>query len=83
MQTKPPHDPLLTPQQVADRLKVEPKTLEVWRSTGRYSIPFRKVGRLVRYRESDIDRIAMEGTGPAHPYVPKNPRGPRKPRPTP
>jgi hypothetical protein len=27
----------------------------VWRSTGRYSIPFIKVGRKVRYRRSDLE----------------------------
>lgn len=58
-------DPLLTQEQAADRLKVKPKTLEVWRSTKRYNIPFVKVGRLVRYRESVIERIACEGTGSA------------------
>lgn len=30
-------------------LGVSPGTLSVWRSTGRYSLPFVKVGRNVRY----------------------------------
>lgn len=30
-------------------LGVETGTLSVWRSTGRYNLPFTKVGRLVRY----------------------------------
>jgi excisionase family DNA binding protein len=29
--------------------------LSVWRSTGRYNLPFLKVGRLVRYRRADLD----------------------------
>ena len=30
-------------------------TLQVWRSTGRYGIPFIKIGRNVRYRRSDLE----------------------------
>lgn len=46
---------LLDEKQAADFLAVTPGTLSVWRSTGRYSIPFVKVGRCVRY-----SRIALE-----------------------
>ena len=35
-------------------LDVTPGTLSVWRSTGRYALPFLKVGRNVRYRHSDL-----------------------------
>lgn len=45
---------LLDEKQAAEVLTVEPGTLSVWRSTGRYSIPFVKVGRRVRYRRSDL-----------------------------
>lgn len=45
---------LLDEKQAASILKVQPGTLSVWRSTGRYSIPFVKVGRSVRYRRSDL-----------------------------
>lgn len=45
---------LLTPKQAAEALGVKTSTLEVWRCTGRYDLPFVKSGRLVRYRESDI-----------------------------
>ena len=34
----------------ADYLGVEEHTLEIWRSTGRYRIPYIKVGRRVKYR---------------------------------
>lgn len=55
MQVQPlPHDPLLTEQQAADELGVKPTTLQVWRSTRRYPLPYVKVGRLVRYRASAI-----------------------------
>ncbi len=37
-------------------LGVSPGTLSVWRSTGRYALPFVKVGSRVRYRPADIDK---------------------------
>lgn len=46
---------LLDQNQAAQLLHVTPGTLSVWRSTGRYSIPFVKVGRSVRYRLSDLN----------------------------
>ncbi|MGD9663019.1 MAG: helix-turn-helix domain-containing protein [Porticoccaceae bacterium] len=39
----------LTPRETSQVLGATVGTLEVWRSTGRYSLPFVKVGRLVRY----------------------------------
>ena len=54
--------PLLTPQQAAKDLGVSPGTLSVWRSTGRYPLPFVKVGRSVRYRQSDIDTFTASRT---------------------
>ncbi len=45
---------LLDEKQAAVILTVKPETLSVWRSTGRYKIPFVKVGRRVRYRHSDL-----------------------------
>ncbi|MGY0218373.1 helix-turn-helix domain-containing protein [Endozoicomonadaceae bacterium StTr2] len=48
-----PND-LLTPKQTAKVLLVTEGTLSVWRSTGRYQLPFVKVGRWVRYRWSDV-----------------------------
>jgi excisionase family DNA binding protein len=47
--------PLLDEQQAAQHLNVSPGTLSVWRSTGRYGLPFVKIGRSVRYRLSDLD----------------------------
>ena len=46
---------LLDQNEAAQLLHVTPGTLSVWRSTGRYSIPFVKVGRSVRYRLSDLN----------------------------
>ena len=48
-------DPLFTPPQAASYLEVTESTLSVWRCVGRYSIPYIKVGRLVRYKKSALD----------------------------
>ena len=45
---------LLDDHAAAAILDVTPGTLSVWRSTGRYALPFLKVGRKVRYRHSDL-----------------------------
>ncbi|MFP5505614.1 MAG: helix-turn-helix domain-containing protein, partial [Gammaproteobacteria bacterium] len=46
---------LLDDKAAAAMLDVSPGTLSVWRSTGRYALPFLKIGRKVRYRRSDLD----------------------------
>ena len=53
---------LLTEAEAADYLSVEPQTLCAWRCTRRYNLPFIKVGRLVRYREEDIEAFLEERT---------------------
>jgi len=58
---------LLDEKQAASHLTLSPGTLAVWRSTGRYALPFLKVGRMVRYRRSDLDawldaRARLSGT---------------------
>lgn len=45
---------LLDEKAAAEVLDLKPGTLSVWRSTGRYAIPFVKVGRCVRYRRADL-----------------------------
>jgi hypothetical protein len=47
-------DPLLTETQAAAFIEIRPGTLSVWRSTKRYPLAFVKVGRAVRYRQSDL-----------------------------
>lgn len=47
-------DPLLDTVQAAKEIGVEPTTLEVWRATKRHNIRYAKIGRLVRYRRSDL-----------------------------
>lgn len=46
---------LLTPRDAADYIGVTIATLAVWRCTGRYAIPYVKVGGRVRYRKTDLD----------------------------
>ena len=46
---------LLDNAPAAEYVGVKPHTLEIWRCTGRYKIPFVKVGRLVKYRRADLD----------------------------
>ena len=45
---------LLAPPEAATVLGVATGTLEVWRCTRRYPLPYVKVGRLVRYRRADL-----------------------------
>ena len=45
---------LVNQQTAAAILQVSPGTLSVWRTSGRYSIPFIKIGTNVRYKRSDL-----------------------------
>ena len=53
---------LLTPEQVSEVLGVNTHTLAVWRSSGRYNLPYIKAGRLVRYRASDVNAFIDRST---------------------
>ena len=58
--------PLLTPEQAAGFLGVTAGTLNVWRTTRRYPLPYVKCGRKVMYRAEDLERFAASRTvGPA------------------
>ena len=46
---------LLDSAETSQLINVSQGTLAVWRSTCRYNLPYIKVGRLVRYRRSDIE----------------------------
>ena len=48
---------LLTPDEAASIPGVTKATLEVWRCTKRYDLPYVKSGRLVRYRETDLAKF--------------------------
>lgn len=47
-------DPLLSEQQAAEILGIQPTTLQVWRCTKRYPLQYVKIGRTVRYRASAL-----------------------------
>lgn len=49
-------------KQAAAALGIKPSTLAVWRSTGRYRLPFIKSGRLVRYRLADLAEFLARRT---------------------
>lgn len=70
MQVPPLHpDPLLTEQQAAEVLGVKPGTLQVWRCTRRYGLPFVKVGRLVRYPITTYRVLAVRPSTSAAPIA--------------
>ncbi len=58
---------LLDEHAAAVMLDLSPGTLRVWRSTGRYKLPFLKIGSKVRYRRTDLQtwleaRVRASGT---------------------
>lgn len=53
---------LLTAEQAAELLTVSTGTLNVWRCTGRYKLPFVKIGRCVRYQLADIEAFIVSRT---------------------
>lgn len=52
---RPKNTDLVDETAAAEILDLAPGTLSVWRSTGRYSIPFIKVGRKVRYSRKALN----------------------------
>jgi excisionase family DNA binding protein len=46
---------LLDTESAAEYLGLKGHTLEVWRSTGRYDLPFVRLGRRIKYRRADLD----------------------------
>ena len=53
---------LLDTEPAADYLGVKRHTLEVWRVTGRYNLPFVRVGRRVKYRRDHLDAFLAKRT---------------------
>jgi excisionase family DNA binding protein len=52
----------LTTEQAAEHLGVSKATLETWRCTGRYDLPFVRVGRAIRYNRADLDAFLARNT---------------------
>ena len=45
---------LMGQKEAAEFLNIKAETLQSWRSTRRYDLPFVKIGRLAKYRLSDL-----------------------------
>lgn len=48
-------DTLMTPQEVADHLRIAPRTLETWRYRGQGPVFVRLESGAVRYRLADLE----------------------------
>lgn len=59
--TAKPLEPLLSARDVSRYTGVAVSTLAVWRCTGRFHLPFVKVGRAVRYRRGDVEAFMTSG----------------------
>jgi excisionase family DNA binding protein len=62
MATVAPSSDLLTREEAARYLGVNPRTLSNWSCTGRYGLPVVKIGRLAKYRQRDLDRFIEQRT---------------------
>jgi len=49
------HPEMLNRIAAAQFLGIKPQTLASWATTGRYAVPFFRVGKSVRYRVSDLE----------------------------
>lgn len=55
-------DKLMTRVEAAEYLGLRPQTLAIWKLTGRNGLPCIKVGRLCKYRRSDLDKFLERNT---------------------
>ena len=53
---------LISPNEAAKQLGISTKTLDNWRSSGKYKLQFVKIGWLVRYKQNDIDNFIQNNT---------------------
>ena len=53
---------LLTRKEAAEYLGVTAHTLAVWACFKRYNLPYVKIGRLVKYRRSDLENFIERQT---------------------
>jgi excisionase family DNA binding protein len=61
-QTNSLNNKLLTRPEAAQYLGVTEQTLAVWACVKRYNLPYVKVGRLVKYRLTDLDAFLASRT---------------------
>jgi len=50
---------LMSRKEAAAYLGVSEITLAIWKTTGRYSLPVYKIGRLAKYKKSDLDAFIV------------------------
>jgi hypothetical protein len=53
---------LIPRPEAAAYLSVKPQTLAVWATTGRYDLPFIKIGRKVFYDLEDLEQFMRNNT---------------------
>lgn len=53
---------LWTRTQAAEFLQIKPQTLSVWAMSGRYNVPFVRVGRAVRYDPAALEKWIAKRT---------------------
>lgn len=58
------NDKLLTRKEAAEFLGIKENTLAIWHCSKRYKLPVIKVGRLCKYRSSDLLQFLEERTNP-------------------
>ena len=54
--------PMTDDNGAAEYIGVETGTLATWRCTGRYGLPFVKIGRSVKYLYADLDAFIASNT---------------------
>ncbi|MBZ5644479.1 MAG: helix-turn-helix domain-containing protein [Acidobacteriia bacterium] len=59
--------PLLTPRQASEILGVTVGTLAIWRCLHRYDLPYKKIGRLVKYEQEAVAAFIDRRDGPCDP----------------
>jgi excisionase family DNA binding protein len=57
-----PTPELLTRREAAAYLGISEQTLAIWKCSARYDLPVIKVGRLVKYRRSELDAFLSRHT---------------------
>ena len=53
---------LMTRKEAAEYLGITSRTLAVWACVKRYNLPYIKIGRLVKYRRSDLENFINRQT---------------------
>lgn len=62
--------PLLSRKEAARYLGMAYQTLAQWAVTGRYGLPFVKIGRYVKYRLTDLDAFILRRTSETGTTIP-------------